>query len=61
MLDVVDRRGQEALIDCSDAPFGLFRAKPGLGPSYGDNRNVDAWKDVRRRPQNDYRRQDKNE
>ena len=61
MLDVVDQRGQRALVDGGDAAFHLLRVEAGIGPAHGDDRDIDVWKDVGGRRQDHQRAEDQNQ
>ena len=59
MLDVVDRRGERALLCVNDALLNLSRAQTGVVPDNADHRNVDGRENVSRRLDQDKRRHQK--
>jgi len=58
MLDIIDRRGQAALIAGRDPAFHLFGIQAGIGPGNRDHRNIDVREDVGRRAQDHDRADD---
>jgi hypothetical protein len=46
MLDVADRRGQDAFIRTDDAPFHVGRGHPAVVEGDGDHRDLDFGEDV---------------
>ena len=57
MLDVVDRRGERALVRVDDALLDFLRAQTGVLPDDADDRDFNVGENVRGRPQQHKRRQ----
>jgi hypothetical protein len=60
VLDVPDLRCQCAFVVIDDATGHVVRQKSRIRPNDADDRNVDVWKDVRRRAQCRERAEDRN-
>src|SRR5262249_19876598 len=58
VLDVVDRGGQDALVEVDDPGFNLVGRHAGVLPDHADDRDVDLGEDVRGHAVNGHRAED---